>query len=101
MLPYIMNFDLKKVAEINKKGLKAYEEAKTNRKDIKEKLTRLVLDSDDILILRFIYTVGKEPKTIRAKEDTNFFWVKYDALFAEYEGLLMLSKSALNKRLNK
>lgn len=101
MLPYIMNFDLKKVAEINKKGLKAYEEAKTNRKDEKEKITRLVLDSDDILILRFIYTVGKGSKTIRDSQDKEFFWVKYDALFSEYQGLLLLTKSALNTRLNK
>lgn len=101
MLPYMMNFDLKKVAEINNKGLKAYKEAKTNRKDKKEKITRLVLDSDDILILRFIYTVGKAPKTIRDTQDKEFFWVKYDTLFAEYQGLLLLTKSALNTRLNK
>lgn len=101
MLPYMMNFDLKKVAEINKKGLKAYQEAKTNRKNEKEKITRLVLDSDDILILRFIYTVGKASKTIRDSQDKEFFWVKYDALFSEYQGLLLLTKSALNTRLNK
>lgn len=99
MMPYMMNFDLKKVAELNKKGLKNYEKSKESNKN--NKVVRLVLDSDDILILRFIYKIGQEPKSLRDKEDNSFFWVKYDALFAEYEGLLLISKSALNKRLNK
>ncbi len=101
MLPYMMNFDLNKVATLNKRGLAKYEIDKANRKDKKDKITRLVIDSDDILILRFIYNVGQQTKSIRDKEDNLFFWVKYDALFKEYDGLLLINKSALNTRLNK
>ncbi|WP_346889198.1 hypothetical protein [Clostridium sp. UBA1056] len=115
MLPYMLNFNLKKVAELNKKGLSKFESEKLNRaqraekttdeeikkKINKEKIDRLILDSDDILILRFIYTIGYSSKAIRDTEDNNFFWVKYDALFAEYENLLLIDKSALNTRLNK
>lgn len=73
MLPYMMNFDLNKVATLNKKGLAKYELAKANRKNPKEKITRLVIDSDDILILRFIYTMGNNSKAIRDKENKDFF----------------------------
>lgn len=100
MLPYMLNFDLKKIADLNLKGLKDYEDAKLNRKENK-KITRRVIDSDDILILRFIYTMGKETKTVRDKSDKDFFWVKYESLFEEYKGLLLINKSALNTRLNK
>ncbi len=102
---YILNFDNNKIKEINLKGIESFKKAKEEKKyqEIKtsQKPVRLVLDTDDLLILRFIYTIGNEPKTIRDRSDKNFFWVKLASLLEEYDGLLFMSKTALNVRVNK
>lgn len=114
-MKYILNFDYNKIKEINKQGMAEFEFKATKRKEradkasdiemmkkIKaEKIDKLVLDTDDLLILRFIYTIGNEPKTVRWKDDNTYFWVKLNALLDEYDGLLFLTKTALNVRLNK
>ena len=114
-MKYILNFDYEKIKEINKTGMIDFNNKAENRKiradkatdaEVKkkikaEKIDKLVLDTDDLLVLRFLYTIGNEPKTVRCKEDNNYFWVKLNSLLDEYEGLLFLTKTALNARLNK
>ena len=96
----IFNFNLDRIREINMNGMAKYKEGAKNRKE-NEKLEKLVLDTNDLLILKFIVGVGSSDKAIKEKGNESFFWVNYNALLNEYNGLLFLSKSALQVRLNK
>lgn len=102
-MKYILSFDLEKIKEINTKGMNDYKEKalKRKRNGNKEKIQKLILDMEDLLILRFISSIGNYEKRVKDKADPLFFWVKYEALFDEYEGVLFLTKTALNARLNK
>ncbi len=91
MLPYILNFDQAKLKDLNLKGIEEF----------KSGSIRKVLDADDLLILRFIYKISNLETRRTLEIDKGFFWVKYEALFKEYEGLLFISKASLNNRLNK
>lgn len=96
----IFNFDMNAIKELNFKGMKEYKEKCEIRKD-GEKINKLVLDADDILILKFIVGVGNSKNAVVDVTDSSFFWVNLNKLLEEYDGLLFLSKTALQVRLSK
>lgn len=109
-MEYILNFDTKKIAEINKKNLEVYkaEVERVKALDItdkeKKKLIpkKLILDAEDLLILRYIHRLVEAKEMIKlTKNSVEYTWINYKNLFEEYDGILFMEKCALNIRLNK
>lgn len=94
-MKYIMNFDINKVKELNKLGLAQYEIDRVEN----PKATRMILDSDDLLILRYLTNLSQAKGIVVDGE--GYFWVKLQSMLDEFDSLILISKSALQKRLKK
>ena len=89
-MKYILSFDINKVKELNRNGIREYE--------ANSKSPRKILDSDDLLILKYLINLNSSDNVVR---ENDYFWFKLNSLLEEFDGLILISKSALQKRLKK